>query len=1203
MKEKDEIKPGFIRKAGKVLLWIAGIWIAAVLLIEAALTSQLATKAVNRLAGEYIDGNLEFGKVSVSIFRDFPNLSLVLEDFRITYPSDRFDAQEKKGPQGRLMFMGCADEADTLASFRTFTASVQVPPLLFGKIIVPEIELVKPRIFIHTYDDRHANWNIFITGDNDSDSSEEADTTSTGSMPDISLSRIDLTEHPHIVFTDSRDTIFAMIDLKQAEFDGRISTADLAGSRIGFSLDSMLVAGRVASDTLALGLNRLRVHEDDGRMNIAMDANSSVATRAFGRMKIPFEMETVLHFPEDSVPAIDIEKFTAEIAAVPFDGDAKIRLLEGRTDIDVNLSVTECKVDDMIRKFIRNFIPEAEDIVTDASLNIYAKCNGEYVHKTGKLPTFRVDLQIPDSKVQHKKIGETVRLALDAYVANTRKGSFNVTINDIVLSTKGLSLSGYGNAKDILSADPTISVEGNLSASIDSLMAFLPDSLNIIAEGGVQASISGSTRLSQLNMYNFSKSSLTGELSSERIVFKAPDDTIEANINGLAIKLGPESRVSRRDSTRAFKLMGITGNIGSLEASYGQSLALKGENVTVSAKNSANGIDTSKVNLLSGSLAAGKLSLTDAAGSRVSFSETRNRFSMRPKRGNPIVPVLALTSSNKRITLVTDANRAILTDASIKADATLNTVERRERMRQRLDSLQRVYPDVPRDSLLFRARAERQAREVPSWMKEEDFNKQDIDIRLDQSLAKYFREWDLNGDVDIRTGIVMTPYFPLRNILRGMQLSFTNDRIAIDSLKFMTGKSMVGARGELKGLRRALTARTRSRSALELGVEIYTDGMDANEILSAYSAGSNFNPESLKGDMSETSDADFLKMVVSDTLEAPEETKLIVIPANLKADISLDGKNIKYSDLDIYDLDARLLMKERCVQISNTMATSNIGDVGFEGFYATRSKQDIKAGFNFEFKDITADKAIRLMPAVDSIMPLLKSFGGKLNCELAATASLDTNMNVLPPSINGVMRISGDDLTVTDSDLFTSIAKKLKFDNNKSGKIDNMTVEGVIKDNIFEVFPFVIKLDRYTLALSGKQNFDMSYKYHASIIKSPLVIRVGVDVYGTDFDHMKFKIGKPKYKNENVPVFTTVIDETKINLAESIRNIFEKGVDAAVKENERQEAILEFRKETGFINAVDQETEELSAEEQKQLEDENMESADNNNESTTENNQ
>ena len=99
-----------------------------------------------------------------------------------------------------------------------------------------------------------------------------------------------------------------------------------------------------------------------------------------------------------------------------------------------------------------------------------------------------------------------------------------------------------------------------------------------------------------------------------------------------------------------------------------------------------------------------------------------------------------------------------------------------------------------------------------------------------------------------------------------------------------------------------------------------------------------------------------------------------------------------------------------------------------------------------------------------------------------------------------------------------------------------------------------------------------------------MVIKVGVDVYGSDFDHMKFKIGRPKYKNERVPVFTTVIDETRINLAKSIKDIFEKGVEAAVQENERQEAILEHSKEIGYVNAVDQETEDLSEEEQKELE-------------------
>jgi hypothetical protein len=212
---------------------------------------------------------------------------------------------------------------------------------------------------------------------------------------------------------------------------------------------------------------------------------------------------------------------------------------------------------------------------------------------------------------------------------------------------------------------------------------------------------------------------------------------------------------------------------------------------------------------------------------------------------------------------------------------------------------------------------------------------------------------------------------------------------------------------------------------------------------------------------------------------------------------------------------------------------------------------------------------------------------------VAATASLDTNMNIMTPTINGVMRISGDNLTISDSDMFTSLARKLKFDNNKTGKIDHMKVEGVIKDNVLEVFPFVVNLDRYTLALSGKQNLDMSYRYHASIIRSPLVLKVGVDVYGQDFDNMKFKIGRPKYKNERVPVFTAVIDQTRINLAESIRGIFEKGVDAAVQENSRQEAIREHREEIGYVNAVDQETEELSEEEQKELEETTENTTDN----------
>ena len=83
---------------------------------------------------------------------------------------------------------------------------------------------------------------------------------------------------------------------------------------------------------------------------------------------------------------------------------------------------------------------------------------------------------------------------------------------------------------------------------------------------------------------------------------------------------------------------------------------------------------------------------------------------------------------------------------------------------------------------------------------------------------------------------------------------------------------------------------------------------------------------------------------------------------------------------------------------------------------------------------------------------------------------------------------------------------------------------------------------------------------------------------------MKFKIGRAKYKNGNVPIFSAVIDQTKINLVKSIHNIFEKGVDAAFRENSMQSAILEHKNKIGYVRAVDVKLEELSADEQKQVE-------------------
>ena len=1156
----------------KIAAWVAGIWLAIMIIVQIVLSSSILTGLINKYADQFIDGDITFGKAQVSVFRRFPKVSMTLEDFSITYPSERYDSLERAGVQGHMLYSGCADTADTLASFKEFSASIRLIPLIKGEIHIPHVNLVKPRIFAHSYDSENANWDIFKID------KDEADTTS-GAMPVISLGHISFSEHPHIVYTDSKDTVFAMIDLARLTLDGNLKTDRLEKASIGFEMDSMFIAGRLGRDTVALGLDRLRIKEHKGHMDFSADAKTFLATRAFGRMRVPITFNGSASFPKDTVTAVSLENFDADIAHIPIHADAEVRLHEGKTGVRANITIDGCNVQKILTEYLAGFIPEARLVETDATIGLNADINGFYDHATGALPDISASLSIPESEIKYEPFPHSVRLGLHALAQTDASGKVNIDIDKALVKTVGMQLLASAGADDIMGDDPLLEIDGTANASLDSLQTFLPDSLDLTASGRLAARIKGKARMSHLNIYNFSRADLDGFLNCNDISIDMPSDTISVAIDSIGITIGPEERASRRDPSRKFRLLALNGFVGNADATFG-TMVLDGENLRISAKNSIpEGDDTTKVSRFAGNLSAEKINLKDSEGTSINMDQTSNSFHMLPKKGQPTVPLLTFTSKNKRITLITSVNRAILTDSQIKASAAMNTLERKARRQALMDSLARVYPTVPKDSLLRHMMKQRGTREVPEWMKEEDFKKSDIDIKLDETMAKYFREWDIKGNIGVRTGIVMTPYFPLRNIIRGFEVGFDNNEVRIDSMKFFSGSSEIEAKGKLSGLRRALLR----NGTMNLDLDIASDGMDANELLRAYNAGSVFNPEDMKESLEDASNSEFFKMVTTDTTAVSEEIELIVIPANLVADISVNASDIKYSNLDISKVTAALVMKERCVQITNTSAKTNMGDISFDGFYSTKSKKDLKAGFSLGLKDITAEKVIALMPSADTLMPLLKSFKGLLNCQMACTAQIDTNMNIITPSINGVMRIEGDDLSISDNELFRTLARKLLFKNKKEGNIDHMTVEGLIKDNVVEVFPFVLKVDRYTLAMSGLQNLDMSFKYHVSVLKSPFLIRLGIDLHGPDFDNFKFRIGKAKYKTTKVPVFTAVIDDARINLLSSIKGIFEKGVEAAISENEQQAAINEHKKNIGYVNAVDMELEALSEKEQAEL--------------------
>lgn len=443
-----------------------------------------------------------------------------------------------------------------------------------------------------------------------------------------------------------------------------------------------------------------------------------------------------------------------------------------------------------------------------------------------------------------------------------------------------------------------------------------------------------------------------------------------------------------------------------------------------------------------------------------------------------------------------------------------------------------------------RSGASRRRPRRDSLAVKDDFASADLSFSLSNSVKQYLRNWDVDGMLELERGRVFMPAFPLRTSVSKVQGRFVNDSLLLRNITLQAGKSDLSAKATLSGLRRMMLGRRGSK--LKLKADVSSHNIDANELLRAYAYYSAYQPPR---SLQEASALEVEQEVARAQLPDSSGSSLIVLPANLEMELGLEAGGIKYDSLQISWASSDIAMRQRTLQITNTVAMSNMGDIYFEGFYATRAKDDIKAGFDLNLVDITAEKVITLFPAVDTIMPMLNSFAGLLDCELAATSDLDTCMNLVRPSIDGVMKISGKNLSLKESKEFTKLARLLMFRNKKQAKIDQMSVTGIVRDNRLEVFPFVLEVDRYMLAASGTQHLDQPFSYHLSVIKSPLLVKFGINAWGSDFDHIRYGLGRARYRNERVPIYTKQLDQAQVNLLHSIHHIFDLGVEKAMAEN------------------------------------------------------
>lgn len=1053
-----------------------GVWI---------LTPSRLTPIINNVANENLNADFSLARAEISFWKTFPGLFIELDS--LTIKTKAFDdispEQRQTLPPG----------ADTVVHVDRFRGGVNLLPLITGKIALRDVALSGARLNAVVLDSLHASYDILPPADNDS-----VDSSSTTSLPDISINLFAITDSLPIAYYSVPDTLDLRLTLHRSDVIAR----DNPAYRLSLSsnLDALLPPD-VKIGTLPLSI--------DGKIEWQHSSPDRFLFRDFIFALSPIKAVANASLTLSDPPVVD------------------------ELDVAVNsLPVMECV--DMLPQ---QWAPQLPPIKTDMVLNARASLTRPYRLDDGALPYLDITVEVPRCSAVYD--GYTIS-SLSMKAAAAVNGA---DLDASTLNLSSLSINGDGASVNLNAtvtyplSDPLI--DGHLTAEVE--LGRLPKSILSMVPGTVKGLIELDTdlltRVSDFNPNRFHRIRLNGDVDLLNLALSSPDIGIDIFTRKTCFKFGTNDNFVA-DTHRVDSLLTASLSVDTLSMQVeGLLLSLNDLKGGVGCSNKLSSADTTTVTPMGATVKVGRLHYASDDSTRIHLRDFSAKASLKRFQNEAKVPLLNLNAIIGSIIYADSMNRAIIRKGNLDFTAHMRKAKgMNARYKQTYDSIAAIYPDASPDSLMRILR-----RSTPRVDRDNLADYDMIDFGIDGSTKRLLRTWEASGSLSAERARVFTPYFPLRNRLSNIDVKFSTDSVIFNDVKCKIGKSDFRVNGGLRDIRRALTL----RKPLQLLLNVKSDTLNVNELVQASYNGAAFAEQIKDGSVTLASiESESQLDRLADSVSADGVTAALLVPVNIGADIAMHAANIIYSDILMTDFNGELLVKEGAVNLRDLSAKSGIGNAKMTALYTAPTKDDIHFGFGMELTDINIKEFIGMMPAVDSLMPLLQSFEGKINADIAATADIDSLMNIDLPSLNAAMKLDGRDLVLLDAETFRTISKWLLFKDKKTNVIPQMTIEMLIRDSKVELFPFVFDFDRYRLAVMGSNDLAMNFKYHVSVLKSPIPFKFGINLSG-NADKMKVRLGRAKYKPNQAGETIAIVDTTRINLLKEIDNVFSRGARKA----------------------------------------------------------
>lgn len=1087
-----------LKVIGLTLLAVILLIVAAITVAVSYLQPEKLTPMVVGYANEYLDADLKADRIEISFWSTFPRFDLDIRGFDLR--TKAFDTLPDSVKSQLPVY------ADSLLSFSHLNAGINIPRLMIGSIALYDITIDSPKINLVQATPEVWSLDIFPP------SSDEPKDDSPLSIPDFSMSTFRIDGGFPIRYTSLPDTTGVSLHLSTTELHGHSAPI--------YHLD---INGLTSADITSLSINRLQIGLG-GDINWSSSHPLQASLSDF-RLTVG-QVQTIINTSLDFENDLRIETLDFSLPLTPFTHFVSLipSSMRGELDkIDANLSLA-CGV-----QLTRPFTVGVDS-----------------------LPSFNIQIKVPEGSAKYDGMNlDRFELLAEAQVDGLAPDNSTLDISRLTAIGEGMGFTLSGNVSNIIS-DPKVNGTFKGGLNVRHLPKSLLTMLPCEVQGTLRADCDFDLRQSYLDKENFHKIQLKGEATLSGLLVEMPELPAHLYSHKIELQLGTSSSFIH-GNVSVDSLLTASLKIDTVSCTVdGFDMRGRGLKMGVGCRNTMSSSDTTQINPIGARLHAERFSLlTQEDSTRIYLRDATIGGALSRYKGNARQPQARLNISTGTALYADRINRAMLSKAKASLTVHPSASIRTQRRFARYDSLRRAHPHLTSDSIRTLAaaisRAGRASRSVSNRPRQHvDTANRATDISVDRPMRRLLRNWQAEGSLRAERMRMFTPLFPLRNRITGLNIDFSTDSIHIHETRVNIGHSDFALSGSISNISRALTSRGGSQPLMAM-LNLNCDTINVNELAGAVFAGAAFAERdsaaaTFIAPMDENTDESALQTSLDNA--TTDSTAVLIIPSNLEATFNVKAKHIVYSDLVFHDFKGTLNAFGGALNLAQLGASSDIGSLNLNALYTAPSKNDASFAFGLSVKGFRIAEFLDLIPAIDSLMPLLNGIGGVINADIAATTGLDSAMNIDIPSLKAAVKLSGDSLVVMDDETFRKIGKWLLFKNKGHNMIDSMTVEMIVDNSQMQMFPFMFNLDRYKLGVMGNNDLAMNFKYHIAVLKSPLPFKFGINVSGNP-DRMKIRLGKAKFNEKNMARTVSIADTTRINLVQEIRNVFHRGVNNA----------------------------------------------------------